>query len=71
VSARWQDEEDRPPISIFWARPCFAGDSESYNPLWNLEEKLDRLVFKQRILFSFLKGKYVCFIQGMIFFSLE
>jgi hypothetical protein len=37
VSARWQDEEDRPPISIFWASPCFAGDSESYNPLWNLE----------------------------------
>jgi hypothetical protein len=34
VSARWQDEEDRPPISIFWASPCFAGDSESYNPLW-------------------------------------
>ena len=37
VSAIWQDEEDRPPISIFWASPCFAGDSESYNPLWNLE----------------------------------
>jgi hypothetical protein len=33
----WQDEEDRSPISIFWASPCFAGDSESYNPLWNLE----------------------------------
>jgi hypothetical protein len=37
VSARWQDEEDTPPISIFWASPCFAGDSKSYNPLWNLE----------------------------------
>jgi hypothetical protein len=37
VSAIWQDEEDRPPISIFWASPCFAGDNESYNPLWNLE----------------------------------
>ena len=37
VSARWQDEEERLPISIFWASPCFAGDSESYNPLWNLE----------------------------------
>ena len=37
MSAGWQDEEDRPPISIFWASPCFAGDSESYNPLWNLE----------------------------------
>jgi hypothetical protein len=37
VSAIWQDEEDRPPISIFWANPYFAGDSESYNPLWNLE----------------------------------
>ena len=37
VSAIRQDEEDRPPISIFWANPCIAGDSESYNPLWNLE----------------------------------
>ena len=37
MSAIWQDEEDRPPISIFWASPCFAGDNESYNPLWNLE----------------------------------
>ena len=37
VSAIRQDEEDRPPISIFWASPCFADDSESYNPLWNLE----------------------------------
>jgi hypothetical protein len=37
VSAIWQDEEDRPPISIFWASPCFVSDSESYNPLWNLE----------------------------------
>ena len=37
MSARWQEEEDRPPISICWASPCFAGDSESYNPLWNLE----------------------------------
>jgi hypothetical protein len=37
VSARWQDEEERLPISIFWASPCFAGDSESYNPIWNLE----------------------------------
>ena len=37
VSAGWQDEEERLPISIFWASLCFAGDSESYNPLWNLE----------------------------------
>jgi hypothetical protein len=36
VSARWQDEEDRPPISIFWESACFAGDSESCNPLCNL-----------------------------------
>jgi hypothetical protein len=32
-----REQEDTPPISIFWASPCFAGDSESYNPLWNLE----------------------------------
>ena len=32
-----QDEKDRLPISILWASPCFTGDSESYNPLWNLE----------------------------------
>jgi hypothetical protein len=29
VNAIWHDEEDRPPISIFWASPFFAGDSES------------------------------------------
>jgi hypothetical protein len=37
VRAGWQDEEERLLISIFWASLCFAGDSESYNPLWNLE----------------------------------
>jgi hypothetical protein len=48
VSARWQEEEERLPISIFWVIPCFAGDSESYNPL-ELREIYIYTVFLQMI----------------------